>query len=327
VSLDTETRRDRYFAARDRELATLIDPKTGRLAAGLAERIECPLCSSPRAAPLFTKQGFDFVRCVECGLVYVNPQLRESVVLKEYEFAETSDLWFDVLMSPRQEELDRAKFRRILDLLEAYRGGGRILDVGCSTGLFLELARARGWTGVGIEFAPRARAYASEARGLEVLDVPLARAGFEPETFDAVALLSVLEHTNDPRRVLRECARVLRHGGALYVIVPNVESVACRVLRECARTFDGRNHLVYFSGSTLTRLLDSTGFEAKRLTTAVSSLEPVLEYLAGEEPYSGADLGNDPLAQWVLARRDEIERAIEEVGLGYKLHCLATRRR
>ena len=327
MSLDTETGRDRYFAARDRELSMLLDPESGRLAADLAERIACPLCGSAHEERLFTKQGFDFVRCSECGLVYVNPQLKESVVLEEYESAETSDLWFDVLMSPRQEELDREKFLGILDLLDTHRGEGRMLDVGCSTGLFLGLARARGWAGVGIELAPRARAYAREERGLEVLDVPLARAGLEAETFDAVALLSVLEHTNDPHEVLRDCARVLRPGGALYVIVPNVESLACRVLRDRARTFDGRNHLVYFSAHTLTRLLESAGFDAERLTTTVSSLEPVLECLAGEQPYSGADLGNDPLAQWVLARRDEIERAIEEVGLGYKLHCLATRRR
>jgi SAM-dependent methyltransferase len=141
-----------------------------------------------------------------------------------------------------------------------------------------------------------------------------------------VTLLSVLEHTNDPRGVLRDCSRVLRPGGALYVVVPNVESLACRVLRERARTFDGRNHLVYFSAATLTRLLESAGFDANRLASSVSSLEPVLEYLAGAEPYSGADLANDALAQSVSARREEIDSAIEEMGLGYKLHCLATRR-
>src|SRR5205807_2037476 len=81
---------------------------------------------------------------------------------------------------------------------------GRLLDVGCSIGLFLDLGRERGWDGVGIEFAPRALAYAREHYGLEVLDVPLEEAGLEPASLDAVGLLSVLEHTNEPRRMLAE---------------------------------------------------------------------------------------------------------------------------
>src|SRR2546423_6926202 len=199
--MDQESGRDRYFAARDAELAALPARGTGRLAENLAQTIACPLCGGSAHRPLFEKQGFTFVRCADCRLVYVNPQVREDVVLSEYRTAETNDLWFDVLTSERQLALDREKFTEILDLLEPYKGKGRLLDVGCSIGLFLDLARERGWHGTGIEFAPRALAYAREQYGLEVLDVPLEDAGLEPESFDAVALLSVLEHTNEPRRM------------------------------------------------------------------------------------------------------------------------------
>jgi SAM-dependent methyltransferase len=324
-TLDRETRRDRYFEARDRELAALVDPHTGRLEEGLVELVDCPLCGSGAHSHLFDKQGFSFVRCDECRLVFVNPQLRERVVLDHYRTAPTNDLWLDVLTSARQLALDREKFGRVLDLLEPHRGRGRLLDVGCSIGLFLHLACERGWDGVGLEPAPRARAHARERYGLDVRDVQLDQAGFEPESFDAVALLSVLEHANDTRRTLAECARVLRPGGALYVIVPNVESLACRVLHERARTFDGRNHLVYFSPATLSDALRRAGFDTVRTTTAVSSLAPVLEHLAYEPPYGDASVAADPLARWILDRPAEAERLIEQLQLGYKLHCLATK--
>jgi hypothetical protein len=126
--------------------------------------------------------------------------------------------------------------------------------------------------------------------------------------------------------MLDDCAGVLRPGGALYVVVPNVESLACRVLRERARTFDGRNHLVYFSASTLAGLLERTGFDVVHATTKVSSLDAILEYLAYEEPYRGVDLSADSLARWVDQRSAEVERMMEELGLGYKLHCLAAKR-
>jgi len=192
--------------------------------------------------------------------------------------------------------------------------------VGCSIGLFLDLARDRGWDGLGLELAPRALAYARETYGLEVLDILLEDAGFEPESFDAVGLLSVLEHANEPRRMLADCARVLRPGGAIAIVVPNVDSLACRVLHEQARTFDGRNHLIYFSPATLADMLRRSGFEPTRIWTKVSSLDPVLEYLSYEQPYSDADLSRDPVLGPV---REALEPLVEELDLGYKLHCVA----
>ena len=322
MSLNQETGRDRYFEARDAELAQLLDPETGRLAERLAQTIDCPLCGSSDHTPLFEKQGFTFVRCEVCRLVFVNPQVRENVVLEEYRTAETNDLWFDVLTSDRQLALDREKFGEVLDVLEPYRGAARLLDIGCSIGLFLDLARERGWDGLGIEFAPRALAYARGEYGLEVLDVPLEEAGFEPESFDAVGLLSVLEHTNEPRRMLADVGRVLRPGGAAYVVVPNVESLACRVLHERARTFDGRNHLVYFSPSTLRDCLDRSGFDMPYVTTKVSSFAAIAEHLAFEEPYSDAELA-DRVPTRILAA---IAPHLDELRLGYKLHALAVKR-
>lgn len=308
-TLDRDTGRDRYFEARERELEALVPTR----------QVDCPLCGSGEQAPLFTKHGFTFVRCAECGLVFVNPQLEEEVVLEEYRMAATNDLWFDVLTSERQQELDRAKFGEVLDALEPYRG--KLLDVGCSIGLFLHLAGERGWEGVGLEPAPRAREHAQQAYGLDVRPEPLAEAGLAPESFDAVALLSVLEHATDPLALLRECARVLRPGGALYAIVPNVESLACRVLGAQTRTFDGRNHVVYFSAGTLADALGRSGFEVLRTSTRVGSLGPVFAHIAGREPYGDED---HPLGGWLTEHGDELERDVERLGLGYKLHCLAT---
>src|SRR5439155_267460 len=228
-----------------------------------------------------------------------------SLVLDEYraDSARANDLWVDVLLSERQLELDRAKFEEILDELEPYRGDGRLLDVGTSIGLFLRLALDRGWDAVGNEFGERAREVARERFGIEVTDAPLDALDVEPASFDVVTLNSVLEHVNEPRRMLRDCAALLRPGGVLFVIVPNVESLACRVLHERAATFDGRNHLVYFSPSTLARMLDSEGFEVVETHTRIASLDPVLEWLAYAQPYSGSDTSGDALASALRGRR------------------------
>jgi SAM-dependent methyltransferase len=324
VSLDRATGRDRYFEQRERELAEFVDPETGGIRSELGVDVDCPLCGCDSRTLLFEKHGFGFARCASCRLVYVSPRLRESVLVNEYRGARANELWFDVLTSETQLALDRRKFSDVLARLEPHRGSGELLDVGCSIGSLLDLARARGWNGTGLELSPRALAHAREELGLNVLDATLAEAGFDAGHFDAVALLSVVEHVAEPLELLRECARVLRPGGALYVIVPNVESLACRVLRAQARTFDGRNHLVYFSPATLSNALARTGFAVEWIGTKVSSLDAVLAYLAGADPYAEPP-ADDALAASIAARRDEAERLVEELGLGYKLHALATR--
>jgi SAM-dependent methyltransferase len=325
TSLDKETGRDRYFAAKERELDALLDPATGMLSERYARAIACPLCGADSYARMFVKRGYTIVRCDECDLVYANPQVDEQLVLDQYREGGSSDLWVDVLSSARQLELDREKFSEILDELEPYRGGGRLLDVGCSIGLFLQLAEERGWKGVGTEVGHRALAYARDRFGLRIVDRPLADAGFEPSSFDVATLNSVLEHVHEPRRMLREVGELLEPGGALYLIVPNVESLACRVLHERAATFDGRNHLTYFSARTLREALEREGFQVVDMHTRISSLAPVLEWLCYREPYSGKDTGEDPLARELLRHADRVEALIEELDLGYKLHCLAVK--
>jgi 2-polyprenyl-3-methyl-5-hydroxy-6-metoxy-1,4-benzoquinol methylase len=326
TSLDKETGRDRYFAAKERELEELLDPATGRLSDRFSRTIDCPLCGGAEHSLLFIKRGYPIVRCDECELVFANPQVDESLVLGEYraDSARANDLWVDVLLSERQLELDREKFEEILDELEPFRGGGRLLDVGTSIGLFLRLALDRGWDAVGNEFGERARQVAKERFDLDVTDAPLDAMDVEAATFDVVTLNSVLEHVNEPRRMLAQVRDLLKPGGALFIIVPNVGSLACRVLHERAATFDGRNHLIYFSPATLSQMLAAEGFEVVEMHTRVASLDPVLEWLAYREPYSGAS--DDALAEAIRARRTDVERLLEELQLGYKLHCLARSR-
>ena len=328
MTLNRETGRDRYFAARERELAALIDPDTGMLADRFAREVACPLCGSENRRRLFVKNGFTFVRCADCALVFSNPQVREELVEAEYRTGGSNDIWVEVLLSDRQLEIDRAKFASLLDELEPYRGGGRLLDVGCSIGLFLDLARERGWDGVGIEFSDRARAYAVDELGLDVIDTPLEETGWADDSFDVITLNSVIEHLNEPRQMLAEIRRLLKPGGVLYVITPNVDSLACRLLHERAATFDGRNHLVYFSARTLGRALEDEGFDVVSTTTRISSLQAMLEWLAYETPYSEVPLEGDALADWLdeNGMRAKLDDAICANGLGYKLHCLAVAR-
>ncbi len=101
--------------------------------------------------------------------------------------------------------------------------GGRVLDAGCGGGgMPLSLAEEAGWV-VGIDLADRFEAAGRRlARERGIRNLAFARADgqtlpFRGEAFDLVLSHAVIEHVADAERYLRECARVLRRGGSMYL--------------------------------------------------------------------------------------------------------------
>jgi SAM-dependent methyltransferase len=111
--------------------------------------------------------------------------------------------------------------------------------------------RARGWDVVGVEPDPVANGTARRRFGLDVLRNPIEEAHFEAASFDAIAMNNVIEHLENPVRTLGECARLLRKGGELVIVTPNVESLGHRVFGRAWRGLEHPRHFFLFSMSTL----------------------------------------------------------------------------
>lgn len=280
-----ETGRDKHLAgvnAGRREQFT--DPATGLLRSDLSRPRACPLCSADRPRRLFIKEGFPHNRCTACGMTYVAPVLREERLHSHYL---GEDSYTRVLMNEIQMEMDRRKFNYGLDLIESFvPGQGRLLDVGCGPGVFLEVARERGWRVEGVEF----NAWCVErvrGLGIPVIDSPLEKADLPAGGYRCVTLWTVLEHIVEPRSILEFLRRLVAPDGVLLVLVPNVESLAVRVLHEKAVTFAGDSHVNHFSPSTLARLLESSGFTVADCETLLTEIGTINNYLSFEEPYFG----------------------------------------
>ncbi len=160
-------------------------------------------------------------------------------------------------------------FRESVEEIRQAVGGGRLVDVGIGTGLFLHLAREAGFSPLGIEISPACAAKAREEFGVDVVVGDFE--GFRPDVpVDAVAMSDVLEHAGDPRRFLEHAREVLRPGGALFVAVPCCRSTLFRGAELLARLprvgglagrFFAVNHYTYFTRETLGRLARECGFD------------------------------------------------------------------
>ncbi len=330
-TFDKETRRNEFFEARDGELDRLIDPETGFVRSELTEEIPCRLCGTRDYRALFVKNGFRFVRCARCALVYVNPQLKESAILKYYsDELPSNNRALEFLASARQQEVDKKLYEEIFARIPPHLQRGRVLDIGCSFGLFLKTAKDRGYDVEGLELNEKAGRMAEEKFGIRVQPRLLEDCRFPDQHFDIVSMFGVIEHLPKPVEVIREVHRILKPGGMFIGRCPNVASLVCMILRGEARTFTGRVHLSYFSEKTLHELLEKRiGFREVAIETFVSGRDSLLNYFQFLDPFGDETLEYLPERFQEFLRDPEkagaLERALEDLGLGYKLKFFAVK--
>ena len=192
------------------------------------------------------------VECRRCGLVFTNPRVKAREVLEEYGSTRDEEYLSERESRSMNAYLAMAAIRRC-------SRGGRLLDVGCSTGYFLNAARLS-FEVSGVEPSRWARQIAREQLGLDVSAATLEEARFPDSRFDVVTIIDVIEHVCDPAGLLREVNRVSKPGGIVYLVTPYIDSLSAKLLR--GRWWGLRPaHLYYFSRRTLSRLLEQSGYE------------------------------------------------------------------
>ncbi len=236
------------------------------------ETVACDLCGADDTAPLYTLRDtfhdlsgeFVLCRCRACGLMYLNPRPTPQAMLAYYpdEYSNyrpaIEDERFALMRWMRQSKLEAR--RRVIERSSGLRQG-RLLDVGCSTGLFLHEMAGAGWEVAGVEPVKGAAMYARERFGLEIFSGALHEAIHVPDSFDVLTFWDVLEHTFSPRNTLQIAAELLRPGGYLFASVPNWDSFNRRWFGQHWQGLDPPRHLYVFTRETLTALLHRAGFE------------------------------------------------------------------
>ncbi len=175
-----------------------------------------PTCHRPRAYG-------DLYRCRECATVQ-QPSLPEGVELVDL-YREMGDS--DYLAEERGRRLTS---NWLLDLVERRRAPGRLLEVGCGHGLLLDEARRRGWEVRGLELSKRSAKHGRDRYDLDIREEPFEALGNEEDgCWDAVLMIDVLEHLDDPRAAIERIRKLLAPGGALCVVTPDPGSLTAKL--------------------------------------------------------------------------------------------------
>jgi 2-polyprenyl-3-methyl-5-hydroxy-6-metoxy-1,4-benzoquinol methylase len=264
--------------------------------------VPCTICGADTFIPHFPDNGsnplfspaahqakeipdlvfFSYVRCVQCGLVQINPQPSPEAIVHRYDKNSGNDYL----------EYELANEKSFLDLQElALNDAGfydlekklfspketasrltitadekpLILDIGCATGALLTVLKNRGWAVQGVEISGPQAEYCRK-KGLTVSKVPLEKNNFSEGSFDVVLASHVIEHLNNPSLFVREVYRILKPNGHFFVTTPNIAGFQAKLFGSRWRSaiFD---HLYLFSVKTLRKLLEQTGFNVEQVKT------------------------------------------------------------
>lgn len=249
---------------------------------------ECPVCGGTERSFFLTRMGLDIWRCKSCSHRYQHPRITFEKACELYADDKTAS---DIYTQPIQKDIDQVKYQYGLDVIDQLNPPARkrIMDIGCGAGGFLEVAFANGWDAcVGIDANNRYADIYQEAGGIQYIQSSFERLDRERlgTDYDCISLWNVLEHLFDLQSIVAEIKRMLKSGGLLLIMVPNVESLATRLIRERSATFNWK-HVSHFSPNSLKALMSRHGLECVHMETAITEIDNVKSYMSGEYPYHG----------------------------------------
>lgn len=227
----------------------------------------CNICGNESGRLVLRRDKYEVVRCDGCGLVFVNGRFSDEEMRGWYAEGYYTGQW-DQVYKDYIGQRDRrvASFRNRVGLLRKYVNAGRLLEVGCAAGFFLEAAKEN-FEVQGVELSEYSSRYARDALGHCVHTGTLASAGLAAESFDVAVLWDVIEHVTDPRTTLAEVRRVLKPGGVLALSTGDIGSLKARCNLKGWGLMAPPWHLYYYSKRTIRRLLADVGFEVAHLET------------------------------------------------------------
>ena len=252
----------------------------------------CPVCASNGPRLVYGLPEFRIVACQSCEQVYLRPLPSPEKIRDMFSRLYTSGegsvpelkTYYEYTYDDEPANPLVRRYELWLDAIERHRPPGRLLDIGCGTGLFLAVARRRGWEPYGIDECEEATSHARDHFGLDVwigefMDFPLDERGF-----DAITGWDIIEHARDPVALLRAVRRCLSADAVLALSTPNQRSTLDLVAGALYRWSGGavhaplekfyiEQHFLYFTPSTLSAALERAGFEPAELWQESTDLE------------------------------------------------------
>lgn len=229
---------------------------------------QCNNCGNTRSTMVFRAgdaQVNQIVQCDHCGLLYAYP--RQNSNLESYDINQAEQAALTAESPQVRHTADKLPDYQLIEgVLKHYLPNkGRLVEVGSYSGCVADHFRQSGWDVVGIEPDGRAVAYARATYPVEILRGTVMSVDIPKASADAVIMLHVIEHVDDPAENIAQIRSVLKPGGILAIETPTYDSLAYKLLGRRERSISCDGHIYFYTVKTLSALLEANGFEIARV--------------------------------------------------------------
>ena len=285
---------------------------TGVFSTKYTENRNCPVCDTNLELELFYKEGGRYVKCTDCEIVYLNPVFKDTTLMEYYSNNHT--IQSEVVESDNDDFYNDLYNKGLENIITINKNITRLLDIGCSSGAFLDLARNRKIQTCGIELNKSEYQIASK-KGHIIYNKPLESIIFNNK-FDAVTMWDVFEHIKDGESILNNIKNIINKNGLIYLQIPSSDSLAAKILQDKCNMFDGLEHVNLYGVKSIKKLASKCGLQILNIQTVISEIGVINNYLDYENPYLGNTENNKNIVNCI--DEDSINKNL----LGYKLQIV-----
>ncbi len=230
---------------------------------------KCPVGCAASFEPtdILVSEGA-LLRCTACGQL-VSQCTGERYQQSMKEFNAPRGTWPTGGAARRLLQQSGRILNKIEKILNMDRRAIRLLDIGCSSGAFVDAVRKNGGTAEGVEPAAEP-VETARAAGLTVHQGFLEDVGFADGSFDALTLFEVIEHLRQPLQLLDECHRILKPGGCLVLRTGNTASWTVRFMKGRWFYFSiamHGGHVSFYNPYSMRLVAQRSGFEVADMHT------------------------------------------------------------
>lgn len=141
---------------------------------------------------------------------------------------------------------------------------GKMLELGCSSGSYMEYARSIGWHVDGIEFSEKA-ANVAIAKGFNVQVGAVESSAPPNQPYDLITAWMVMEHLHEPHLVLNKLKKWLKPDGYFVFLVPDANSISRKLFKDLSFDTQLPTHLFHYTPESLDVLLNKNGWKIEKV--------------------------------------------------------------
>ena len=233
----------------------------------------CPICTTEMKFKFVTKdylvtgESFDIVECEACSIRTTTPFPDKKIIGNYYSSDDyishddkVSGIFDSIYGLVRTYQLNKKK-----KLIEKYNNktNGKVLDIGCGAGDFLQYMKENHWNINGVDTSNKARKIANKKLNIKVMD-PKDWIN-NKEKYDVITCWHSLEHVHEPWVYLDKIKKSLTLDGFLIVALPNYQSTDAKIYKEFWAAYDTPRHLYHFTIKSMNKTIKPHGLNIESI--------------------------------------------------------------